>query len=45
MRWQASKAAIAAIVGARHGDPFAVLGPHRTAAGLVIRALVPDAVG
>ncbi|HEX3995503.1 MAG TPA: 1,4-alpha-glucan branching enzyme, partial [Acetobacteraceae bacterium] len=42
-RWQASKAAIAAVVGARHGDPFAVLGPHRTAAGVVIRALVPGA--
>jgi 1,4-alpha-glucan branching enzyme len=42
-RWQATKAAIAAIVGASHGDPFAVLGPHKTAAGMVIRALVPDA--
>jgi 1,4-alpha-glucan branching enzyme len=41
--WQASEAAIAAIVGARHGDPFAVLGPHETGAGLVIRALVPGA--
>jgi 1,4-alpha-glucan branching enzyme len=41
--WRASKADIAAIVGARHGDPFAVLGPHATPAGLVIRALVPAA--
>jgi 1,4-alpha-glucan branching enzyme len=41
--WRASKADIAAIVGARHGDPFAVLGPHVTRAGLVIRALVPGA--
>ena len=41
--WRASKADIAAIVGARHGDPFAVLGPHATQAGLVIRALVPGA--
>jgi 1,4-alpha-glucan branching enzyme len=41
--WRASKADIAAIVGARHGDPFAVLGPHATGAGLVIRALVPGA--
>jgi 1,4-alpha-glucan branching enzyme len=41
--WQASEDDIAAIVGARHGDPFAVLGPHQTAAGQVIRALVPGA--
>ena len=41
--WQASEADVAAIVGARHGDPFAVLGPHQTGAGLVIRALVPGA--
>jgi 1,4-alpha-glucan branching enzyme len=41
--WRASKTDIAAIVGARHGDPFAVLGPHATPAGLVIRALVPGA--
>jgi len=41
--WQATEDDIAAIVGARHGDPFAVLGPHQTAAGQVIRALVPGA--
>jgi len=41
--WQASKDTIAAIVGARHGDPFAVLGPHASHAGTVIRALVPGA--
>ncbi|MCB9958817.1 MAG: 1,4-alpha-glucan branching protein GlgB [Rhodospirillaceae bacterium] len=41
---------IAAIIGANHGDPFAVLGPHveRTGAGdeprLVIRTFQPDAV-
>ena len=28
----------------RHGDPFAVLGPHRDAAGgLVVRAFLPGA--
>ena len=42
--WQASEAEIAAIVGARHGDPFAILGPHMTGDGQVIRALVPGAV-
>jgi 1,4-alpha-glucan branching enzyme len=41
--WQASEADIGAIVRARHSDPFAILGPHETKAGLVIRALVPDA--
>jgi len=34
---------IASIVSARHADPFALLGPHSTADGLVIRALVPGA--
>jgi 1,4-alpha-glucan branching enzyme len=34
---------IAALLGARHGDPFAVLGPHRTRAGFVLRALLPGA--
>ncbi len=41
--WRADEAAIAAIMEARHGDPFAVLGPHETAAGWVIRACVPGA--
>lgn len=41
--WRANPGDIAAIVEARHGDPFAVLGPHETPAGLVIRALVPGA--
>ncbi|MBV9757466.1 MAG: 1,4-alpha-glucan branching protein GlgB [Alphaproteobacteria bacterium] len=35
--------AVDALVHGRHGDPFAVLGPHETAAGWTIRALVPDA--
>ncbi|MGE0419587.1 MAG: 1,4-alpha-glucan branching protein GlgB [Acetobacteraceae bacterium] len=41
--WRASGSDISAIIGARHGDPFAVLGPHRVDAGLVIRAFVPGA--
>jgi len=41
--WRASDADIAAVVGARHGDPFAVLGLHQTSAGPVIRAFVPGA--
>ncbi len=35
--------AIAALVEARHGDPFALLGPHETAGGRVLRALLPGA--
>src|SRR5580700_4420298 len=42
--WGAAAADVAAIVAARHADPFAVLGPHATDAGLVVRAFVPDAV-
>ena len=34
---------IDAIVNARHGDPFAVLGPHPVPGGIVIRTLQPDA--
>ncbi|HUC17144.1 MAG TPA: 1,4-alpha-glucan branching protein GlgB [Acetobacteraceae bacterium] len=33
----------AALVQGRHGDPFALLGPHITASGAVIRALLPGA--
>ncbi len=41
--WQASDGDVAAIVAARHGDPFAVLGQHDTPAGAVVRAFVPYA--
>ena len=41
--WRADEAAIAAIAAARHGDPFAILGPHQTEAGLAVRAFVPGA--
>jgi 1,4-alpha-glucan branching enzyme len=36
-------AEVAALLAARHGDPFAVLGPHRTPEGVAVRALVPGA--
>jgi 1,4-alpha-glucan branching enzyme len=36
---------VAAIVGARHNDPFAVLGPHETAPGQwEVRAMLPGAL-
>ena len=41
--WQASDGAVAAIIAARHGDPFAVLGQHQTPQGTVVRAFVPYA--
>lgn len=34
---------ILAIVEARHGDPFAILGMHQTAAGVCVRAMLPAA--
>ena len=36
---------IHALVQAEHGDPFAVLGPHETPAGLEVRVLLPGAQG
>ncbi len=45
--WQASDEDVAAIVGAWHRDPFAVLGLHRAApggtSGFALRAFVPGA--
>ena len=34
---------IAAVVEARHDDPFSFLGMHRTTAGVVVRAMLPAA--
>jgi 1,4-alpha-glucan branching enzyme len=36
-------AAVEALVGGRHGDPFSLLGPHRTGDGWVLRAFLPGA--
>ena len=41
--WRGHDAEIDAILGARHGDPFAFLGPHDVEGGVVVRALVPGA--
>ena len=41
--WQAEAGDVEALVAARHGDSFAVLGLHETPAGWAIRALVPGA--
>ncbi len=41
--WRATDAAIADLLAARHADPFALLGPHAVAGGVVLRAFVPGA--
>ena len=42
--WKARDLELDAIAAARSADPFAVLGPHETPAGWVIRVFAPDAV-
>ncbi|MGA2637796.1 1,4-alpha-glucan branching protein GlgB [Methylocella sp.] len=41
--WRLSDEDVEAILKARHADPFAVLGPHASADGVVIRAFAPHA--
>ncbi len=41
--WELNQGQVDAILGARHGDPFSVLGMHETADGVVVRAFVADA--
>jgi 1,4-alpha-glucan branching enzyme len=41
--WRVSEPDLQAILSARHGDPFSVLGLHVTDAGVAIRAFVPHA--
>ena len=41
--WRLGEDDVEAIRAARHGDPFAILGPHETEDGLVIRAFAPHA--
>ena len=42
--WRLDQGQVDAIVGALHGDPFAVLGPHVVREGVVIRAFAPHAL-
>ena len=42
--WRARDQDLDAIAAARNSDPFAVLGPHQTAAGWVIRVFAPEAI-
>jgi 1,4-alpha-glucan branching enzyme len=42
-QWRADSAEITALLQRNHGNPFALLGPHQTASGLVIRAFIVDA--
>jgi 1,4-alpha-glucan branching enzyme len=41
--WRADDGDVAAIIAARHADPFAVLGLHESAEGFALRAFVPGA--
>jgi 1,4-alpha-glucan branching enzyme len=41
--WRADEADVEAVLAARQGDPFSVLGPHLTSKGWAIRAFVPFA--
>jgi 1,4-alpha-glucan branching enzyme len=41
--WRVPEPDLKAILGARHGDPFAILGVHDTDAGIAVRAFVPNA--
>src|ERR1700728_2822972 len=42
--WKAREEEVDAISAARNSDPFAVLGPHWTSAGWVIRVFAPEAI-
>jgi len=41
--WRLNDAEVAAVAAGRHGDPFAVLGPHAAPGGVAIRAIAPGA--
>jgi 1,4-alpha-glucan branching enzyme len=43
--WRAAEADVDAVQSGRCRDPFAVLGPHETPKGWVIRAFAPEAIG
>jgi 1,4-alpha-glucan branching enzyme len=42
--WRARDQDLDAISAARNSDPFGVLGPHRSAAGWVVRVFAPEAI-
>ncbi len=41
--WKLDQGQVEAILNARHGDPFSVLGQHESDEGVVVRAFVADA--
>ncbi len=41
--WRPDPAAIEALVGGRHGDPFAILGPHQSVGGVSVGVFAPTA--
>ena len=38
-------ASLQALIEGRHGDPFAILGPHLAGGGSIVRAFMPGATG
>ena len=42
--WRARDQDLDTISATRNSDPFAALGPHRTAAGWVVRVFAPEAI-
>ncbi|KZD12749.1 1,4-alpha-glucan branching protein GlgB [Oceanibaculum pacificum] len=41
--WRLDDTAVTALMQARHPDPFAILGPHRTERGIALRVIRPGA--
>ena len=41
--WRARDDTVADLLAGRHGDPFALLGPHAALGGIVLRAFIPGA--
>ena len=41
--WRPEQAAVDELVAGRHGDPFAILGPHPCGGGVTVRVLAPAA--
>ena len=43
--WRVTDDEAESLACARHADPFSLLGPHMTPAGLAVRVVLPDATG
>jgi len=43
LEWRPDRGAVEALLAGRHGDPFAVLGPHQCEGGISVRVVAPMA--